>query len=133
MYQISGKLPLSILMGGRKVIAEIWSGRTSAARRDAVTTELQARIQTKMKTASACRGAYVLQRPLEGDQYEILLLTLYEPERGSSREAPGHPDATPLCDFGDTLTRYEVITDPVRSLLYAELSRRFPPRMMAPR
>lgn len=115
------------------MIAEIWSGRTSAERRDAVTKQLQAKIQAKMQSTSACRGAYVLQRQLDGGQYEILLLTLYEPQRGATRDGTAHRDAPPLTDFGDTLTCYEVITDPARTLLYAELSRRFPPRMMAPR
>lgn len=115
------------------MIAEIWSGRTSAERRDTVTTALQAHIQAKMKSTSACRGAYVLQRPLECGQYEILLLTLYEPQRESTGRTVEACEEPPLSDFGDTLTCYEVITDPVRTLLYAELSRRFPPRMMAPR
>lgn len=110
------------------MIAEIWSGRVRAERRAAVATELQAAIQEKMKATSACRGAYLLQRQLERGEYEILLLTLYEPERDSARNG-----APPSSDFGDTLTRYEVVTDPVRTLLYAELSRRFPPRSMAPR
>lgn len=114
------------------MIAEIWSGRTSAEHRDSVTTALQAQIQAKMKSTSACRGAYVLQRQLDDGQYEILLLTLYEPQRGATGGAQ-HCQPPSLSGFGDTLTCYEVITDPARTLLYAELSRRFPPRMMAPR
>jgi len=115
------------------VIAEIWSGRIRAERRDAVTTELQAAIQQKMKTTGACRGAYVLQRQLESGEYEILLLTLYEPQRDSPPKGAPHRGAPSSSDFADTPTCYEVVTDPVRTLLYAELSRRFPPRMMAPR
>lgn len=113
------------------MIAEIWSGRASAERLDAVTTELQAKIQAKIKSTSACRGAYVLRRQLDGGQYEILILTVYEPERGSRGSGAGQPDASALPDLGATVISYEVVTDPARTLLYAELSRRFPLRRAA--
>jgi hypothetical protein len=110
------------------MIAEIWSGPISAERRDTVTKQLQAHIQAKIQSTSACKGAYLLQRQLDGDRFEILILMLYEPRSGTENR-----EASPLGDFADTLTCYEVVTDPARTLLYAELNRRFPLRMMAPR
>lgn len=106
------------------MIAEIWSGRTRSEHRDTVTRQLQATIEAKIKSAAGCRGAYLLQRQIDADQVETLILTLYEPGRGSE---------SPREDRDGTVTCYEVITDPPRTLLYAELSRRFPLRSMAPR
>lgn len=123
------------------MIAQIWRGRTRADDRNDFTNLLQARIQAEVASSSACRGAYVLQRQVEGDQAESLVLTLYDPAShgGSVREQtprsllPSDKEARLLLGCDPTPARYDVIVDPQRALLYAELCRRFPLRFAGPR
>lgn len=122
------------------MIAQIWRGRTRADDRHDFTDLLQARIQAEVAGSSACRGAYVLQRQIEGGQAESLVLTLYDPTSlGSKREqtpqpsAPSDKEVRLLLGCDLTSARYDVIIDPQRALLYAELRRRFPLRFAAPR
>ena len=123
------------------MIAQIWRGRTRDDDRNDFTNLLQARIQAEVASSSACRGAYVLQRQIEGGQVESLVLTLYDPRSpgGSTREQtphslpPSDKEARLLIGCDLTSARYEVIIDPERALLYAELRRRFPLRFAGPR
>lgn len=83
----------------------------------------------------------MLQRQIEDGQLESLVLTLYNsgPLGISGREqslqpsAPSAEEARLLIGCDPTSARYEVIVDPPRALLYAELRRRFPMRFAAPR
>ncbi len=123
------------------MIAQIWRGRTRADDRNDFTNLLQARIQAEVASSSACRGAYVLQRQIEGGQAESLVLTLYDSASlgGATREQvpqpspPSDGEARLLLGCDLTSARYEVIIDPERALLYAELRRRFPLRFAGPR
>ena len=123
------------------MIAQIWRGRTRDDDRNDFTNLLQARIQAEVASSSACRGAYVLQRQIEGGQAESLVLTLYDPTSrgGCAREQtpqpslPSDKEARLLIGCDLTAVRYDVIIDPQRALLYAELRRRFPLRFAAPR
>jgi hypothetical protein len=123
------------------MIAQIWRGRTRADDRNDFTSLLQARIQAELASSRVCQGAYVLQRQIEDGQLESLVLTLYNtgPLGTSGREqslqasAPSAEEARLLLGCDPTSARYEVIVDPPRALLYAELRRRFPMRFAAPR
>ncbi|HXS21270.1 MAG TPA: hypothetical protein VN735_08545 [Steroidobacteraceae bacterium] len=123
------------------MIAQIWRGRTRDDDRNDFTNLLQARIQAEVASSSACRGAYVLQRQIEGGQAESLVLTLYDPTSlgGSKHEQtpqpspPSDKEARLLLGCDLTSARYDVIIDPQRALLYAELRRRFPLRFAGPR
>lgn len=123
------------------MIAQIWRGRTRVDDSHEFTRLLQARIQAEIATAKACQGAYVLQRQIEGGQAESLVLTLYDHRSGLISRPDESLAAPPLseqetrllvgCD--PTPARYDVITDPRRARLYAELRRRFPLRIAAVR
>lgn len=123
------------------MIAQIWRGRTRDDDRDDFTSLLQARIQAEVASSSACRGAYVLQRQIGGGQAESLVLMLYDPSSpgGSTREQSAQPpppsdrEARLLLGCDLTSTCYDVVIDPERALLYAELRRRFPLRFAGPR
>jgi len=121
-------------------VAKLWRSTTQVAHRDVLARLLQARIQAAIADSSACRGAYVLQRPTERGEVETLVLALYEGARLGDGGACGG-DLLALCDAekhlllvaDESTVRYDVLTDPGRMRLYADLSRRFPLRMMVPR
>lgn len=114
------------------MIAQIWRGRTRADDSNDFTGLLQARIQAELASSRVCLGAYVLQRRIDDGQAESLVLTLYD--RGSAEPTlPSHEEARLLLGCDPTPARYEVIVDPHRAVLYAELRRRFPLRFAAPR
>ena len=123
------------------MIAQIWRGRTRADDSNDFTGLLQARIQAELASSRVCLGAYVLQRRIDDGQAESLVLTLYD--RGSvgasGREMnadptlPSREEARLLLGCDPTPASYEVIVDPHRAVLYAELRRRFPLRFAAPR
>jgi|SRR5215469_6357596 len=123
------------------MIAQIWRGLTRADDRHDFTSLLQSRMQAELASSNDCCGAYVLQRPIASSQVESLVLTLYDHgSLGSARRAaqndvlPVSAQEARLLLGGDlTPARYEVIIDPQRALLYAELARRFPLRFAAPR
>lgn len=122
------------------MIAQIWRGRTRADDSHDFTSLLQARLQAELAISKACQGGYLLQRQTEDGQAESLVLTLYD-HRSARAERPekaGLPHLSEtemrLLTGGDPIaTRYQVILDPPRALLYAELRRRFPLRIAAPR
>ncbi|HEY1890159.1 MAG TPA: hypothetical protein VGG63_07125 [Steroidobacteraceae bacterium] len=111
------------------MIAQIWRGRTRADDLTEFTRLLEERVQTQM-AAAICLGAYVLQRPLESSQAESLVLTLYD------RPSPSAPpisdkEARFLLSCDPAPAGYEVVIDPRRARLYADLRRRFPLRIAA--
>lgn len=123
------------------MIAQMWCGRTRADDRHDFAILLQARIQAELAASKACRGAYVLQRQIAGGEAESLVLTLYD--HGSLVSSPREDNALPsslsekearlLLGRDPTSTRYDVIVEPRRALLYAALRGRFPLRIAAPR
>lgn len=122
------------------MIAQIWRGLTRADDRHDFTSLLQARMQVELAASNECLGAYVLQRQMERSQVESLVLTLYdrEPLVNSGRSDKADPpspvsakEARLLLSGDPTPAQYEVIIDPQRALLYAELRRRFPLRFAA--
>ena len=123
------------------MIAQIWRGRTRADDSHDFTRLLQARIQAELESSPVCLGAYVLQRRIDDGHAESLVLTLYDrgSASGSKRDAnieptaPSGGEAHLLVSCDPTPARYEVIIDPNRTVLYAELRRRFPLRFAAPR
>jgi hypothetical protein len=122
------------------MIAQIWRGRTRADDSHDFTSLLQARLQAELAMSRACQGGYLLQRQTEDGQAESLVLTLYDHgSAGAERGAgPGLPhlsekEARLLLGGDPIAARYQVILDPPRALLYAELRRRFPLRIAAPR
>lgn len=124
------------------MIAQIWRGLTRADDRHDFTSLLQARMQAELAASNECLGAYVLQRQMESSQVESLVLTLYDREPLVNAGRSDKPDPPPLVSAkearlllgGDPApAQYEVIIDPQRALLYAELRRRFPLRFAAVR
>lgn len=126
-------------MGTTRLIAQIWRGVTRATDREACVESLLARIHTAVEDSTTCKGAYLLTRLTEEADVELMALTLF----GGAAEA--------ACRDGETLYRaavfdrplpltcdssvavYEVLAEPGRTLSYANLRRRFPLRLMAPR
>lgn len=121
------------------MIAKIWRGLTRAGDRHDFMSLLQARVQAQLATSRACLGAYVLQREIAGSQAESLVLTLHH--EAAHATSPGECDppaisekeARLLLGYDPTAASYEVMIDPQRAVLYAELRRRFPLRFAAPR
>ncbi|MHB8812377.1 MAG: hypothetical protein ACYDAE_03850 [Steroidobacteraceae bacterium] len=121
------------------MIAQIWRGLTRADDRHDFTSLLQARMQAELAASRACLGAYVLQRQMESSEVESLVMTLYDHGSRVSSGHAGNPHPPPvsakearlLLGADATAARYEVIIDPQRALLYAELRRRFPLRFAA--
>lgn len=123
------------------MIAQMWCGRTRADDRHDLVSLLQERIHAELAASKACRGAYVLQRQIGDGEAESLVLTLYD--HGSLVSSPRDEHALPsslaeqearlLLGRDPTSTRYEVMMEPRRALLYAALRRRFPLRLAAPR
>jgi len=127
---------------GRKPgpLAQLWRGTARAGDRDVLAGVLQARIQTALAATEGCRGAYVLQRPIERGEVETLVLTLYEGVGlgsggtcGAGLPALSDAEKRLLITADGCAVCYEVLADPGRMRLYADLSRRFPLRMMVPR
>lgn len=112
------------------MIAQIWRGRTRAGDLDDFTRLLEERALKELEASRACHGTYVLQRPIEMSQVESLVLTLYD------RPSPPAPllsnkEARFLLGSDPAPALYEVIIDPRRARLYADLRRRFPLRIAA--
>jgi hypothetical protein len=121
------------------LIAQIWRGVTRATDRDACVAQLLAAIHTALVDCTLCKGAYVLSRPTDGTDVELMVLSLF---RGAGRIS-SHDGAAlyraavfarplPLALDG-SVAIYEVLTEPHRTLSHANLRRRFPLRLMAPR
>ena len=120
------------------MIAKIWRGLTRAGDRHDFMSLLQARVQAQLATSRACLGAYVLQREIAGSQAESLVLTLHDEAAHATaceRDSPAisENEARLLLGYDPTAASYEVMIDPQRAVLYAELRRRFPLRFAAPR
>lgn len=120
-------------------IAQVWRGVTRAADREACVAQLLARVHTALADSTTCKGAYLLTRLTEEADAELMVLTLF----GGAAAAACHDDEAlyraaafdrplPLV-FDRSVTVYKVLTEPRRTLSYANLRRRFPPRLMAPR
>lgn len=122
------------------MIAQLWRGSTRAADRHVFASLVQARVQAVLAGSEGCRGAYVLQREVQQDQVETLVLMLHAGAPfASDRDQELGPVILSaagkrlLVAHEESAARYAVLNDPGRTLLYADLARRFPLRMMAPR
>jgi len=133
--------PAAVAGGGRPgLMAQLWRGSTRVADRHVFASLVQAKIQAALSRSEACKGAYVLQRQVRQGEVETLVLMLHE---GASVAGGGgrEPDLVVMSEAEKRLliacdgsaTRYDVLTDSRRALSYADLLRRFPLRMMAPR
>lgn len=121
------------------MIAQIWRAVTRAAEREACVAQLLAGIHTALVDSRTCKGAYLLTRPTGDADIELVVLTLFD---GTSATAC-HEDVAlyraavfdrPLpCACNRSVAVYEVLTEPRRTLSYANLRRRFPLRLMGPR
>jgi hypothetical protein len=121
------------------LIAQIWRGVTRAAEREACVAQLLAAIHTALVDSRTCKGTYLLTRPTDDAGIELMVLTLFE----GRAVAACHEDEAlyraavfdgPLpCAFNKSVAVYEVLTEPRRTLAYANLRRRFPLRLMGPR
>ncbi|MGH8202733.1 MAG: hypothetical protein ACREVO_20585 [Steroidobacteraceae bacterium] len=121
------------------MIAQIWRGVTRAAEREACVAHLLAAIHTALVDPRTCKGAYLLSRPTNDVEVELMVLTLFE---GIAVTACHDDEALyraavfdrPLPRaFNKSVAVYEVLTEPRRTLSYANLRRRFPLRLMGPR
>jgi len=121
------------------MIAQIWRCRTRADDAHDFTNLLQARAQAQLSASTACLGCYVLQRELANSEVESLVLTLYERrllDAGVHDLTPWSPaisneEARLLLPGGLAQTQYQVVIDPRRARLFADLRRRFPLRIAA--
>lgn len=121
------------------MIAQIWRGLARATDREACVTQLLAGIQAALVDSATCKGAYLLTRPTDDADVELMVLTLF----GGSAVTASHGDEAryraavfdrPLPRvFDGRVAIYEVSTEPRRAWSYANLRRRFPLRLMAPR
>jgi hypothetical protein len=121
------------------LIAQIWRGAVPATDRDACAAQLLAAIQAALVDCATCKGAYLLARPTDGADVELVVLSLF---RGAGRIS-SHDGAalyrTAVFDgqlplvLDRSMAVYEVLTEPHRTLSHANLRRRFPLRLMAPR
>lgn len=126
-------------MGTTRLIAQIWRGATRAADREICVASLLARIHAALEDSTTCKGAYLLTRLTEEADVELMVLTLF----GGAAEAACHDGETlyraavfekpPPLTCGNSVAVYEVSAEPGRTLSYANLRRRFPLRLMAPR
>lgn len=126
-------------MGTTRLIAQIWRGVTRSADREACVASLLARIHAALEDSRTCKGAYLLTRVTDDADVELIVLTLF----GGAAAAACHDGAAlyraavfdrPLPFASDAgVTVYEVSAEPGRTLSYANLARRFPLRLMAPR
>lgn len=126
-------------MGTTQLIAQIWRGVTRATDREACVAQLLAAVRTALVSSTTCKGAYLLSRPTDDADVELMVLTLF----GGTAVTGCHDDEAhyraaafdkglPLV-LDREVTVYEVSTEPSRTLSYAKLQRRFPLRLMAPR
>lgn len=124
---------------GHSLIAQMWRGVTRATDREACVAQLFAAIHAAVVDCTTCKGAYLLARPTDGADVELMVLSLF---RGagliSSHEGAALYRAAvfdrplPLVLDGNVAV-YEVLTEPHRTLSHANLQGRFPLRLMAPR
>jgi hypothetical protein len=121
------------------LIAQIWRGVTRATDREACVAQLLAGIHTALVDARTCKGAYLLARRTDDADVELMVLTLFG---GAAASPCGEDEALyrtavfdrPLpCAFNKSVAVYEILTEPRRTLSYANLRRRFPLRLMGPR
>jgi hypothetical protein len=121
------------------MIAQIWRGVTRAADRETCVAQVLAGIHAALADATTCKGTYLFTRPSNEADVELIVLTLFEAATVTSchegealfrAEAFGRP--LPLA-FDRRIAIYEVLTEPGRTSSYANLRRRFPLRLMAPR
>lgn len=121
------------------MIAQIWRGVTRAADREACVAQLLAGIHTALVDCTTCKGVYLLTRSTDDADVELMVLTLFE---GAAVAAHHHDEALyratvfdrpRSCVSDGRVAVYEVSTAPSRALSYANLRRRFPLRLMAPR
>lgn len=121
------------------LIAQVWRGVTRAADREACVAHLRAAIQAALVGSTTCEGAYVLARPTDGTDCELLVLTLFRgagrisSHDGAARYQAAVFDTPPPLVLERSVAVYEVLTEPHRTLSHAKLQRRFPLRLMAPR
>lgn len=112
---------------------------TRAADREACTAQLLAAIHTALVGGTTCKGAYLLTRPTDGADVEIVALTLFAGAAVTACHADEALYRAAVFDrplpllFDSSVAVYEVSTEPRRTLSYANLRRRFPLRLMAPR
>ena len=125
--------------GTTELIAQVWRGLTGATDRDACVAQLLAGIRTALLDTTTCKGAYLLTRSTGDTDVELMVLTLF----GGAAALTCHDDEAlyrtavfgrPLPLVSDrSVAVYEVSTEPRRALFHANLRRRFPLRLMAPR
>lgn len=118
--------------------AQLWRGVTPAADREAC-AQLLAGIHASLVDSATCKGAYLLTRPTEDANVELVMLTLFAGapvttfhDHEALYRAAAFDRSLPLI-FDRSVAVYEVLTEPNRALSYAKLRRRFPLRFMAPR
>ena len=122
------------------MIAQMWRGVTRATDREACVAQLLAAIHAALVDSTTCKGAYLLTRPTDGADVELMVLSLFG---GGAGLISSHDDAalwgTAVFDgplplvLDRSVAVYEVLTEPRRTLSRASLQRRFPLRLMAPR
>ena len=126
-------------MGTTRSIAQIWRGVTRAADREVCVAQLLAAIHKALVSSTTCKGAYLLSRPTDDADVELMVLTLFSGAAvASCDDDEAHYRVAAFdkglpCILDRKVTVYEVSTDPGRTLAYAKLQRRFPLRLMAPR
>lgn len=112
---------------------------TRAADREVCAARLLAAIHTALADCRTCRGAYLLSGRADDTHSELMVLTLFagmpvtacHEDQALYRAAVF--DQPPPCAFNSSIALYEVLTEPRRTLSYANLRRRFPLRLMGPR
>lgn len=121
------------------MIAQIWRGVTRATDREACVAQLLAAIHAALVDSTTCKGAYLLARPTDGADVELMVLSLFRGAGLISSDgdaalwgAAVFNEPLPLVHDG-SIAVYEVLTEPHRTLSRASLQRRFPLRLMAPR
>jgi hypothetical protein len=121
------------------LIAQIWRGVTRISELEACVAQLLAAIHPALVDSGTCRGAYVLTRPTDGTDVELMVLSLF---RGAGRISSHDGAALYRAAVFDrplpfvlerSVSVYEVLTEPRRMSSHANLQRRFPLRLMAPR
>jgi hypothetical protein len=121
------------------LIAQIWRGVTPTADRDACVAQLLGAVHAALVDSTTCRGAFLLTRPTDGTDVELLVLSLFRGagpiashDGAALYRAAAFDGPLPLV-LDSSVAVYEVLAEPQRTLSYAALRRRFPLRLMAPR
>jgi hypothetical protein len=121
------------------LIAQIWRGQTRASDREASVAQLLKGIQTALVGCATCKGVYLLTRPTGDTDVELMVLSLFGAATASAchdgealYRAAAFDRQLPFV-FDKRVAVYEVSTGSRRALSYANLQRRFPLRLMAPR